>query len=441
MERIQQIIASLQKLTPCVNAIAFARVSKREQANGASHDAQLNAIRQYCANKSLNIIQEIKLVESSTRGERKEFHKMLESIKKSKTKTAIVVHCIDRFQRSFKESSEIDKMLKADLIEVHFYKEGLILNKNSNSADIMRWDMGILSGKMYVNALRDNVKRSMDYNWSSGKWQGLAPTGYLNTIDAENKKTIVIDAVRGPLVKKMFEDFSTGLYSLTDMEIWAKKHNLLSRRPQKGVISPLTRTTIFQMFKNPFYYGEMKVKNILIPHVYEPLIDKCLFDKVQNVLSGKSTIHNKSQYRSLDFALRGLFRCAKCGATMSPEVHTKSNGKQYIYLKCVHRHNNCDQKPINEASVLQQIESELTGNLTFSEQGVTALKSIVKKYLKEEVAFEEKHKNELEAKLNQINTRLSNATDLLLDGVLSKEIFDVKVSQLKKEKEDTEKEL
>lgn len=30
---------------------------------------------------------------------------------------------------------------------------------------------------MHVDALRDNVNRSMEFNWSEGKWQGKAPTG------------------------------------------------------------------------------------------------------------------------------------------------------------------------------------------------------------------------------------------------------------------------
>ena len=163
MNQVNQMI-NFRQVSPCYQAVAFARVSCREQEQGASHDAQLDAIRRYCDAHNLNIIKEVRLTESSTKGGRVEFHKMLEFVKKQKNKTAIVVHCVDRFQRSFHESVEIDSLLKDDRIEVHFYKEGLILNRYSTSADILRWDMGILSAKMYVGALRDNVKRSMQYN-------------------------------------------------------------------------------------------------------------------------------------------------------------------------------------------------------------------------------------------------------------------------------------
>lgn len=441
MAQEQQNVVDFKKLRPCNQAIAFARVSKREQKEGASHDAQIEAINRYCAGHNLNIIQEIRLVESSTRGKRPEFHKMLEFVKKQKNKTAIVVHCVDRFQRNFVESAEIEALLKSDIIEVHFYKEGLVLNKNSSSADIMRWDMGILSGKMYIGNLRDNVKRSMEYNWLHGKWQGLAPIGYLNEKLSDKEKTIIVDPVRGPLVKKMFEEYATGLYSIKDMVIWAKTHNLVSRGTLRYSSRPLCKTAINKALKNPFYYGIMHVKGNNIPHIYTPLIDKELFDKVQERLSGKTQIHAKSQYNSIDFALRGLFRCANCGCAMSPELHTKKSGKQYIYLKCSHGRGNCSQKPISETSIFQQIEKDIVGSFNFSDEALKALKASVREYIDTETDFNNSLKKQLETKLSNAQSRLDNAVNLLLDGTIDKTIYETKTSQLKQEISEIEQEL
>lgn len=440
MNQINSMV-DFRKVNPCYQAVAFARVSRREQEQGASHDAQLNAIRRYCAGCNLNIIQEIKLTESSTRGGRIEFHKMLEFVKKQKNKTAIVVHCVDRFQRSFKESAEIEALLKDDKIEVHFYKEGLVLNKSSTSADIMRWDMGILSAKMYVGALRDNVNRSMEYNWSLGKWQGSAPTGYLNARDANNNKTIIVDPVRGPLIKKMFEEYATGLYSLKDMVVWARINGLTSRGSIRFPSKPLCRVAIYQILQNPFYYGVMRIKGNCIKHIYPPLIDKNLFDTVQLKLSGKTKIHTRNDYGSIDFALRGLFRCAKCGCAMTPELHTKPNGKQYIYLKCSHVRGSCSQKPINEIEVFEQIENELNGTFNFSEEGLKALKDEVHKYVDKEDVFNRGHKKQLETQLTNAQNRLDNAVNLLLDGIISKELYESKKIQLNTEIAEIESEL
>ena len=50
---------------------------------------------------------------------------------------------IDRLQRDFKESVELDRYIKSEKLEIHFIRENLILNRDSNSSDVMRWDMGV----------------------------------------------------------------------------------------------------------------------------------------------------------------------------------------------------------------------------------------------------------------------------------------------------------
>ncbi len=55
-----------------------------------------------------------------------------------------------------------------------------MIAQDSNSADIMRWDIGVFVAKQYVGQLRDNVKRSIDRKLLDGEWIGKAPLGYLN---------------------------------------------------------------------------------------------------------------------------------------------------------------------------------------------------------------------------------------------------------------------
>lgn len=44
----------------------------------------------------------------------------------------------------------------------------LILDKNSNSTDVMRWDMSVMFAKAYVLQLSDNVKRSLEQSRKEG---------------------------------------------------------------------------------------------------------------------------------------------------------------------------------------------------------------------------------------------------------------------------------
>lgn len=200
----------LNKITPeiCHNAVILARVSSEKQERGASIDAQIETIYNYCEAKGLNIIKEFIITESSTRGDRKQYHEMLKFVFSCKQKIAIVVNCVDRLQRSYKDTPVLDDLRKDGKIEVHFLKENLILSKDSRGMDILFWNMCVLMANSYILSLSDNVKRSMEYNWSQGKWQSKAPMGYLNVKDNNGKSAIIIDDTTAPIIKRYFKNMS-----------------------------------------------------------------------------------------------------------------------------------------------------------------------------------------------------------------------------------------
>lgn len=359
------------KAAPCTQAVIFARVSTKEQEPGASLDAQKAAMEDYCVKKGLKIVNKYRVIESSTNGKRVVFHEMLDFVRKQKNKTAIVVHCIDRFQRRFNECVEVETLLLDDKIDIHFCKEGLILTKNSSSADIMRWDMGILSGKMYVANLRDNVNRGMEYKWSNGEYQTKSPVGYLNIPKTKiTPANIILDPERAPLVKKMFEMYATGCYSIKSLQQFAKEMNLCSIRSKNH--KPLGRETIWNTLKNPFYYGEMKIRGEIMPHKYEPIISKALFEQVQEVLSGKNTCVPTREYGGISFAFRKLIKCAECGGTISSEHH-----KGHVYLRCTHPRGNCNQKTVRESLILQQLDDEVFSKIRLNANIIDLLKKCV----------------------------------------------------------------
>ena len=103
-------------------------------------------------------------------------------IRKSKEIIALVADTIDRVQRSFKESVVLEELRKKGKVEIHFMREGLVLNVKSNSAQILCWDMGVMFARSYVLQLSDNVKRSKEQAVKIGNWIGLAPIGYIHVL-------------------------------------------------------------------------------------------------------------------------------------------------------------------------------------------------------------------------------------------------------------------
>jgi predicted site-specific integrase-resolvase len=64
-----------------MKAVILARVSTQEQTQGESINGQTDRLLEYCKRKNLQIIKSFSIVESSTKGDRKEFQEVIEFIK------------------------------------------------------------------------------------------------------------------------------------------------------------------------------------------------------------------------------------------------------------------------------------------------------------------------------------------------------------------------
>lgn len=368
----------------CSKAVIFARVSCEKQEKGASIDAQKSTIYEYCERQNFTIIKEFIITESSSRGDRKQYHEMLKFVLGCSYKIAIVVNCVDRLQRSYKDTPVLDDLRKQGKIEVHFLKENLILSKDSRGMDILFWNMCVLMANSYILALSDNVKRSMEFNWSQGKWQALAPIGYLNVKDKNGKSQVIIDKKRTPIIKKLFEEYATGLHSGASLLKLACDMGLISKQPNyyKSSVNYQKKSfihvnTILSMLRNPFYYGMMSIKGKLMPHIHGNIINKDLFDRVQEILNSKHKQAKQQQLSKHIYIFRGLITCGCCGHKVFSDYSAKRN--RYIYLRCYH----CKNSSVNENIILQQLEEELFSKISFSSQTIKRLQSSLNKQFDE----------------------------------------------------------
>lgn len=427
----------------CTQAILFCRVSsKRQKDEGVSLDVQAENLEQYCKDNNLIILKDFSIDESSTRGERKQYHEMLEYAQTCQGKVAIIVNYVDRLQRSFDDTFLLNQLRKAGKIEIHFLKEGLIITKDSNSMEINFWNLHVLMANAQVNNMIDKVKASQRKNWADGKWQGLCPIGYLNVRDEDRKATIVVDKERAPIIKKLFEEYATGLHSLQSIWYKARELGLISKEKNHYKSSPnfgkrtfISRNQIETILKNPFYYGMMRVKGKLIPHIYEPIISKALFDKVQEVFKSKSreVFSHQQEYKAIQFAFRGLIKCETCGCAITPEHHIKK-GKKYIYYKCSHLRGNCNQCNVNEDVLFAQLDNELFSKINIPSNVLVALKKNVQNNMEEKATLNAHLKRNLQEELQILVNKEDNLTDLYVSGKIKEEIYNRQINAIADEK-------
>ncbi|MBQ8465508.1 MAG: recombinase family protein [Alphaproteobacteria bacterium] len=414
----------------CTEAITFARVSSEKQEKGVSIDAQKELIYDYCLEKGLRIIKEFEITESSTRGDRVKYNEMLDFIRSRNKKTAIVVNCIDRLQRSDEDNPALNKLRKDGKIELHFMKEHIILDETSPVQDIFTWKMNVLMAGNYTDSLSYNVKRSRKRYLNLGQCQGRAPLGYLNRRNDENKAIVIIDPERGPIIKRLYQEYATGKHSIHTIWLLSKELGLTSRA-KHHVGEPICQNAIYDILTNPFYYGEMCINGEFYKHNYEPIISKELFDKVQKtfVNNGNHNRNNIEEYAKTPYTFRGIIHCKECGCLITPETKTKKNGKQYIYLRCGHPNRVCHQPIVNENQIIEQLKCELLDKITIPQTLQELLKQKLLQELNDTSAFNKKMKSDITNKLNEIKFKEDNLLDFYLEGKLSQDKYEEKQKQ------------
>jgi site-specific DNA recombinase len=407
-----------------MKAIILARVSTEEQREeGQSIPAQTRRLTDYVNGKKLELLRFFEFAESSTNDTRKKFEQILDLVKSSKETTALVVDTVDRLQRSFKESVILDDFRKAGKIEIHFYRENLVINKNSNSAELLRWDMAVMFARSYVLQLSDNVKRSIEQKLQKGEWITKAPIGYLN-ITEDGKSDIIPDPAKAPLVARVFELYSSGNMSMKAVGKEMKKHGLANAAGK-----PLADSMIEHILKNPFYYGVMEKDGKQYPHKYDQIISMNLFLKCQKVR--ESWNKKPFQYAAKPFAFRGLLTCDECGCIITPEL---AKGK-YVYYSCTNYKGKCKRVYVPEKTLLEPIFDTLR-RLELPQDGIDYLVKNLKASTEAEQEFHRNAMAELKAGYDRIENRISKMQDDKYDGSITTENYDKKLKEYKAQQHD-----
>ena len=409
-----------------MKAVILARISSKEQRDGHSLDAQIKNLKLYAERKNLEILKEYTLVESSTKGRRPEFDQMINFVKKQKEKVALVVDTVDRLQRSFRETPILNDLMQQDVLELHFVKEGNILSKGANSSQKLMWNMGVVMAQSYTDQLSDNVRRSINFKVRNGEWCGLAPFGYMNAVDGNTgKATVIPDPENSEIIKRIFAEYATGTYSLAELARNSREWGLQSKNGNK-----VGTQQLHNMIQNPFYYGVMKVKDKLYPHIYEPLITKAIYDICQDVRTNRGRTKAVKETKH-PYIFRGLIKCGVSGRKVTCDL---KKGK-YVYLIVRDPENPKKKLWIKERDVIEQVEAALA-SIQVPKAYLPDIKEHINKTHESEKAYHIQSIKQLNDEMEQINVKTDTMTDLLISGTITKDVYDRKFSQLQQRRKE-----
>jgi site-specific DNA recombinase len=408
-----------------MKAIILARVSTEEQKEaGNSLPAQVARLKAYCDRKGFELVETFSFDESAYKTKRDEFDRVLEYLNANKEKIVLCFDKVDRLSRNVfdKRVSMLYEKAVADEIELHFVSDNQIIGPAMSAVEKFQFGMSLGLAKYYSDAISDNVKRVFELKRRNGDWTGKAPIGYKNIpLDEEQRlrKDIEIDDERGHLVQALFELWSSGLYSTT--AIW-KKITDMGLRNENG--QKLARSNIVAILKNSFYCGIAHSKWGAYEHRYPRLISKALFDQCQEVFTKRAK--KKSKVTLKEYIFQGLLPCAGCGCLYSPETHKGNN-----YYSCTNAKGTCKRTYVNEKELLKPIY-EVFGRFASIPQDVQErLVDELRKLNETEARFYEKEFNRIQTEHQRVQGKVSRLTDALIDGSITKDIYDKKLEELK----------
>jgi hypothetical protein len=213
-----------------------------------------------------------------------------------------------------------------------------------------------------------NVKRGLRTRVEMGLWPGIAPVGYLNQKHMDKKCQVLLDAERAPIVKQMFEKMAYEKWSGRKIYHWLKfELNFKSVGNHNLALSNIYRT-----LQNTFYYGVFeypKGSGNWYQGKHVPIVDKELFDKVQEQLKRDNIVR-----QSKEFAFTKLMTCGLCESGISAEEKYKQlkdgTSAKYIYYGCSRsKDRHCKNPYIREEDLTTQL-IKLMGKVTFNPTAV-----------------------------------------------------------------------
>ncbi len=391
-----------------------------EEKQILSIEAQLTELRIFAQREKLTIKQEfIEAMTAKTPG-RPIFNEMITRIERGEADGIVAWHP-DRLARNSVDGGRIIYLL--DTRQIQQLKFPTFWFENTPQGKFM---MNIAFGqsKYFIDNLSENVKRGQRQKLRRGEWPSFPPIGYASD---DTSKKLVIDSIKGPLVRDLFESYATGEYTLPDLKKISGRKGLVSRTRK-----PLSVSQIHRILTSIFYYGLMNFNGEAHQGRHEPLISKELFDQVQRSLvrNGKPNKYHKKY-----FPLLGLAVCASCGCSITAERQ-----KGHHYYRCTKKRGKCAEPFVREERLAEQVRAAVARVALPTEvyQKMLAAWSQERDEISQPIA---RKKAELAIQIRDIQTKLDRLLDTHLEGLIDKAQFQSKKEALLKNKIDLEENL
>ena len=347
--------------------VRLSREDEEDKTESNSVTNQKTLLLEYLKNKDEFVIYDIYVDDgySGTDFDRPDFQRLLNDMKDNKFNT-VIVKDLSRLGRNYIEVGNYIEQI-FPLFKIRFISINDMIDSFKDPASVNNVIVPFknLMNDEYCRDISMKIRSAFNTKKRNGEFVGAwAPYGYIK--DPKNKYRFIVDEEPAKIVKLIFK--------------WAlegKGRNTIAKDLNKmGIINPTgykqtvlnlnytnlsgqrfgsdyawTNTTISQILKNRVYVGDMVqckervvsykihkiVKNpkedwIIVENTHEPIVEREVFDKIQDLLFSRDTRIEKNGNLSM-FA--GHIRCFDCKRAMNKKtLSNKNRNRDYWYYMC-----------------------------------------------------------------------------------------------------------
>jgi DNA invertase Pin-like site-specific DNA recombinase len=209
------------------------------------------------------------------------FRKLLDDVRARKV-DVIVVYKVDRLTRSLADFAKL-----VELFDTHGVSFVSVTQQFNTTTSMGRLTLNVLLSfaqferEVTSERIRDKIAASK----RKGLWVGgPLPLGY----EMRDGKIAIVEseAEQVRLIFRRYLELSgvnALVRDLKERNIRTKKRLLTSGATRGGI--PFERGTLFYLLRNRFYIGEVRYKDDLLPGEQPPIVERALFDAVQQKLT------------------------------------------------------------------------------------------------------------------------------------------------------------
>jgi hypothetical protein len=239
-----------------------------------------------------------------------------------------------------------------------------------------------------------------------------APVGYLDRGGGKPKEP---DPVIAPLIRRTFELYATGEYSL---ETLRQEVTRLGLRNLAG--KPLSLNGISTVLNNPFYISIMRIEKTkeTFRGIHTPIVSTALFERVQDILHGRLAPRTHKHL----FLFRRMFRCANCGRVLSGERQ-----KGHVYYSC--HTAACPTTGVREDRADDKFQDEFS-YVVFADHEIPEIEEEIRNQTSHSAARHDEVRQSLELQRGQLQARQDRLVDAYVDKLIDKDAFEARRAAL-----------